>query len=242
MTRHLKKYLCLLAITILAGCDKYLEETPDNRVELDTPEKAAQLLTNAYTNAGYLFTEWMSDNVTYTRGTFKRPEYNQAYAWEDFTSIDQDTPANFWTSTYNSIAHANEVLAVIDGLEGEKSLKDAVKGEAYLTRAYGHFMLVNLFAKHYDPETAAQDPGVPYVLEPETEFIKQYSRGTVEDVYDNIEDDLEEGLDLVDASLLYRIREISFYTKCRLGICFALLFIQGGLGQLYQIQLSNAWR
>ena len=50
------------------------------------------------------------------------------------------------------------------------------------------------------PQTAAQDPGIPYVLEPETEFIKQYSRGTVEDVYDNIEDDIEEGLDLVDGS------------------------------------------
>ena len=142
----------------------------------------------------------MSDNVTFTRGTFKRPEYNQAYQWQDFTAIEQDTPANFWTSTYNGIAHANEVLAIIDGLEGEKSLKDAVKGEAYLTRAYGHFMLVNLFSKHYDPQTAAQDPGIPYVLEPETEFIKEYSRGTVEDVYDNIEDDIEEGLDLVDGS------------------------------------------
>ena len=227
MTRHLKKYVCLLAITILAGCDKYLEETPDNRVELDTPQKAAQLLTNAYTNAGYLFTEWMSDNVTYTRGTFKRPEYNQAYTWDDFTSIDQDTPANFWTSTYNSIAHSNEVLAVIDGLEGEKSLKDAVKGEAYLTRAYGHFMLVNLFAKHYDPETAAQDLGVPYVLEPETEFIKQYSRGTVKDVYDNIEDDLEEGLDLVDGSFYNNSGKYHFTPNAALAFASRYYLFKG---------------
>ena len=119
---------------------------------------------------------------------------------------------------------------IIDGLEGEKSLKDAVKGEAYLTRAYGHFMLVNLFAKHYDPETAAQDPGVPYVLEPETEFIKEYSRGTVEDVYDNIEDDLEEGLDLVDASLLFRLRKISFYTKCRPGTLLPVIIYSEGIG------------
>ena len=200
MRRHLKKFLSLLAIIGLAGRDKYLEETPDNRVELDTPQKAAQLLTNAYPDAGYLFTEWMSDNVTFTRGTFKRPEYNQAYQWQDVTaSIEQDTPANYWTQAYNSIAHTNEVLAVIDGLAGEKSLKDAVKGEAYLARAYAHFMIANLFTKQYDPQTASQDPGIPYVLEPETEFIKQYSRGTIEDVYDNIEDDIEEGLDLVDA-------------------------------------------
>ncbi|WP_276372389.1 RagB/SusD family nutrient uptake outer membrane protein [Chryseolinea sp. H1M3-3] len=200
MKRYSKIYFCLITLVIVSGCDKYLEETPDNRVELNTPQKAAQLLTNAYSGAGYLFTEWMSDNVSFTQGTFKQPEHNQLYEWKEPTSIEQDTPTNFWTSTYDAIAHANEVLAVIDNLTGEKSLKDAVKGEAYLTRAYGHFMLVNLFAKHYNPETASQDLGIPYVLEPETEFIKKYTRSTVEEVYDYIEDDIEEGLDLVDAS------------------------------------------
>src|SRR5688572_4591199 len=227
MTRHLKKYISLLAIAILAGCDKYLEETPDNRVELNTPEKAAQLLTNAYTNAGYLFTEWMSDNVTFTRGTFKRPEYNQAYQWQDFTAIEQDTPANFWTSTYNAIAHANEVLAVIDELEGEKSLKDAVKGEAYLTRAYGHLMLVNLFSKHYNEQTASQDPGIPYVLEPETQFIKQYSRGTVKDVYDNIEDDIEEGVDLVNAAFYSGSGKYHFTLNAALALASRFYLFKG---------------
>ena len=60
-------------------------------------------------------------------------------------------------------------------------------------------MLVNLFAKDYNPQTAAQDLGIPYVNEPETEFVKQYTRHTVEEVYDFIEDDIEEGLDLVDS-------------------------------------------
>ena len=198
MRQYFKNLICLIVLAIVAGCNDYLGETPDNRVEIDTPAKAAQLLTNAYTSAAYTFTEWMSDNVTYTIGTFKRPEYDQQYEWaEEVTSVDQDTPANFWNYTYNAIAHANEVLAIIDQLEGEKSEKDAVKGEAYLARAYGHFMLVNLFAKHYNPQTASQDLGIPYVLEPETEFIKQYTRNTVEEVYDYIEDDIEEGLDLV---------------------------------------------
>ncbi|HEX6223171.1 MAG TPA: RagB/SusD family nutrient uptake outer membrane protein [Chryseolinea sp.] len=228
MRRPIKKYFCLLVVITLAGCDQYLEETPDNRVELDTPQKAAQLLTNAYNNAGYLFTEWMSDNVTYTRGTFKRPEYNQAYQWQDVTAgIEQDTPANFWTSTYNSIAHANEVLAVIDGLQGEKSLKDAVKGEAYLARAYGHFMIANLFTKPYNPQTADQDAGIPYVLEPETEFIKQYSRGTVDDVYDNIENDLEEGLDLVDASYYSGSGKYHFTPNAALALASRFYLFKG---------------
>ena len=161
MKRYLKKFVCLSTLAIFAGCDKYLEETPDNRVDLNTPEKAAQLLTNAYTSAGYNFTEWMGDNVAFTVGTFKQPEHNQAYSWEESTAIGQDTPSFFWTNTYDAIAHANEVLAVIDNLPGDRSLKDAVKGEALLTRAYGHFMLVNLFAKDYNPQTAGQDLGNP---------------------------------------------------------------------------------
>lgn len=199
--QKMRKYFittCLTTLLILGGCDKYLEETPDNRVELNTPQKAAQLLTNAYSSAGYNFTEWMSDNVAFTTGTFKQPEHNQAYEWKESTAISQDTPSYFWTTTYDAIAHSNEVLAVIDNLPGDRALKDAVKGEALLTRAYGHFMLVNLFAKDYNPETAAQDLGIPFVNEPETEFVKQYKRHTIEEVYDFIEDDLEEGLDLVD--------------------------------------------
>jgi starch-binding outer membrane protein, SusD/RagB family len=194
-----KKYMVLVAVGLsLLGCDNYLEENPDNRVELNNTEKAAQLLTNAYSNAAYTFTEWMSDNVAFTTGTTRLPEHNQAYKWEDIIGVNQDTPTNFWTSTYDAIAHANEVLAVINNLPGDQAHKDAVKGEALLTRAYGHFMLVNLFAKHYEANTASKDPGVPYVEEPEKVFIKQYSRNTVKEVYDKIQRDLLEGLEHID--------------------------------------------
>jgi len=192
--------ILITGIAFLTGCDNYLEENPDNRVELNTPEKAAQLLTNAYSGAAYTFTEWMGDNVTFTTGTTKLTEHVQLYEWEEVTSINQDTPSNFWTSTYDAIAHANEVLAVIDNLPGDEARKKAVKGEALLTRAYGHFMLVNLFAKHFNEETADDDLGIPYVEEPETEFIKKYTRASVEDVYDKVEDDLLAGLELVDES------------------------------------------
>ncbi len=192
--------ILITGIAFLTGCDNYLEENPDNRVELNTPEKAAQLLTNAYSGAAYTFTEWMGDNVTFTTGTTKLTEHVQLYEWEEVTSINQDTPSNFWTSTYDAIAHANEVLDVIDNLPGDEARKKAVKGEALLTRAYGHFMLVNLFAKHFNEETADDDLGIPYVEEPETEFIKKYTRASVEDVYDKVEDDLLAGLELVDES------------------------------------------
>lgn len=212
---------------LLSGCDNYLEENPDNRVELNNLDKAAQLLTNAYSSGSYTFTEWMSDNVSYTFGTTKLPEHDQAYTWKDFTGIDQDTPANFWNTTYDAIAHANEVLAVIDKLPGDADRKNAIKGEALLTRAYGHFMLVNLFAKHYNVETADDDLGIPYVTEPETTFIKKYTRNTVEEVYDNIEDDLLKGLELVQDSYYSNSGKYHFTKNAALAFASRFYLFKG---------------
>lgn len=193
-----KSLYILILMLILTACDNFLSENPDNRVDLDTTDKAAQLLTSAYSSAAYTFTDWMSDNVSFTLGTQKLPEMVQLYNWQEPISPNQDTPSFIWSGSYEAIAPANEVLAIIDQLEGTAERKSAVRGEALLTRAYNHFMLVNLFAQHYNRQTAATDPGVPYIEEPETVFLKQYERNTVADVYNKIERDLREGLRLVD--------------------------------------------
>lgn len=223
----LKCTLLISGMLVLSGCDDYLSENPDNRVELNTTEKAAQLLTNAYANGSYTFTEWMSDNVEFTFGTTKLQEHIQAFEWDDFIGIFQDTPTNFWTSSYEAIAHANEVLAVIDKLPGERARRNAVKGEAYLARAYAHFMLVNIFAKHYDEETADNDLGIPYVEEPETEFIKRYERISVADVYDKIEDDLLDGLDLVDGSYYANSGKYHFTKNAALALASRFYLFKG---------------
>ena len=49
------RHIACLLLLFLVACDNYLEESPDNRVELNTLDKAAQLLTNAYSEAGYNF-------------------------------------------------------------------------------------------------------------------------------------------------------------------------------------------
>jgi hypothetical protein len=227
MKKSIKYATLILGMMVLGGCDAYLEENPDNRVELNTPEKAAQLLTSAYSSAGYNFTEWMSDNVTYTTGVTRLTEHNQAYQWEDIIGINQDTPTNFWNSTYDAIAHANEVLAVIDQLEGEKAFKDAVKGEAYLTRAYGHFMLVNLFAQHYDEDNSRDDLGIPYVEEPEREFIKTYIRQSVREVYNKIEDDILDGLKYVDDSYYANSGKYHFNKNAALAFASRFFLFKG---------------
>jgi len=58
------RHILLFSLPLLAGCSKYLEKSPDNRTELNSPEKVSQLLGTAYPQGNYMgFAEAMSDNV-----------------------------------------------------------------------------------------------------------------------------------------------------------------------------------
>ena len=232
ITNH-KFLLVIVLLWGLTSCDNFLDEVPDNRVALDDLDKAAQLLTSAYSVSGYTFTEWMTDNVAFTLGTDIRPEHQQAYLWQDYNGSlgELDNSDFYWFQTYNAIAHANEVLAVIDDLpavsDEELAFKDAIRGEALLTRAYGHFMLVNLFGKHYDRVRSSADLGVPYIEEPETSFIAEYSRNSVKEVYDLVERDLLEGLDLVDDSFYANSGKYHFNENAALAFASRFYLYKG---------------
>ncbi len=204
---HFKKASIVLIILIVSitSCDSFLDEIPDNRVELNTLDKAAQLLTNGYSAASPAFTDWMTDDVQFTLGTSIRPSHLEIYTWSEVDNggpNEFDTPDFFWFQTYEAIAHANEVLAILDELtvenEEDELRRDALEGEAKLIRAYGHFMLVNMFGEHFDRNNSGRDLGVPYVKDPETTFIQQYERESVRRVYAEIEDDLLDGLELIN--------------------------------------------
>jgi hypothetical protein len=197
----MKKYVNILVIAGVAmtGCEDFLSKVPDNRAILDSKEKIAELLVTAYPEGNYMpFCEAMSDNVEDNPSTSQDVRNSDPYFWRDVTTTAQDSPENYWNSCYSAIAASNHALEAIEKVGGDPSLFNAERGEALVTRAYAHFMLVSLFSKMYDPQTASIDPGIPYVTVPETESLKTYGRQTVKYVYEMIEKDLTEGLPLID--------------------------------------------
>ncbi|MDF3077288.1 MAG: RagB/SusD family nutrient uptake outer membrane protein [Sphingobacteriaceae bacterium] len=191
-------YLILPALVLSSGCKKYLEHLPDQRTQLNTPEKVSELLVTAYP-AGHYFTfaEAMSDNPVDVSPTGVLDNRNAApYFWQDVLDINQDSPTYYWNECYSAIAAANQALDACNKASNPAQYS-AQKGEALVARAYAHFMLVTLFSKAYDPATASTDLGIPYVLEPENVVIKKYERKTVAYVYEQIEKDLKEGLPLI---------------------------------------------
>ena len=204
--QHILNYAAAVLVSLVGtACNDFLDEVPDNRTVIDTPEAVSELLVSAYPDANCVFfTESMSDNVTDRGNTldpYVYPDWDranrQAFYWEDIDMTYQDSPNYYWMACYQAIAAANHALEAIAELEAQGVDCSAQRGEALLCRAYCHFMLVNVFAQHYNPAYAASDLGVPYVTEPEKEVFGHYERISVEDTYDKIRTDLEEGLPLV---------------------------------------------
>lgn len=191
-------FLLLGAMLGFSGCKKFLEQPPDNRAELNTPEQVSQLLGTAYPQANYMaFFESISDNVADKGVGLAERTNTDPYHFQDVKDDQQDSPEFYWKACYAAIAAANQALEVCN-TGTPRSAYYSQKGEALLARAYAHFMLVNVFSKVYDPATAASDPGIPYVTVPEKVIEKQYERKTVAYVYDMIEKDITEGLPLID--------------------------------------------
>ena len=204
--KSIKKYigLSMLAASLaLVSCNDYLDKNPDSRMELSSPEDCSKLLTTAYpeTNANYLL-EMYSDNTDYNDKT-GWTEYNkfqgQAYRWEDITeTTDYESPEYLWTTHYAAVATANKVLDYIDLLPAsEQKNYTAQKGEALLCRAFAMFQLSNVFCMAYDKTTAEQYMGLPYPKHVDETIDATYERGTLAELYKNIEEDILAGQNLV---------------------------------------------
>lgn len=225
MKKNILYKIALFSVALLTTVSCVdLDQQPDERVNIeDSEENVVDLLTTAYSVANYgWICEISSDNfmdnnaphypananadqtlVHYNLNAYDRgdDELFRFDACESNTSTD--SPTYVWTAMYNAIATANHALEAInkiveknDGVMSE-TMK-AAYGEAMLTRAYHHFILVNIFSQAYKNEEASkQDIGVPYVTEPETKVLVDYDRSNVADVYDKIEADLIEGLKYV---------------------------------------------
>lgn len=198
----------LASVVTLTGCNKFLDQAPDDRTQLNDIETIKELITSGYPDRSYTqMFEMRSDNATDKgmRAWDDTREDREVYAYQEvISSIYQDTPSGYWSSLYNCIAVVNQALKSIDELTdlSPKERKETLeaRGEALMIRAYSAYMLAQTFAIPYDPATAKTALGIPYPTEPEDVILKEYKRGNLQETYDNIVKDFEEGIKLVSSN------------------------------------------
>ena len=200
----MKKYIgfSIIALSLgLVSCNDYLDKLPDDRAEVNTEKKIAQFLVSAYPgrSADYCM-ELASDNVQDNGSQFTAQDYQTyMYRWEPVLTTSWESTQWIWNSHYRAIATANEALAAIDN-QGNPASLNGYRAEALLCRAFAMFRMSNVFCMAYDPTKADQYLGLPYPTEP---GVSVEDRGTLKQLYEKIDADIEAALPLLnDAHLV----------------------------------------
>ena len=241
MNRYISKInlLSLFFALALTSCDA-LDEAPDNRTEITSPEKVELLLTSAYpVESPAVMCELASDNyvddnivVPATRNDAYEIFHDEAYKWEPINNYSigtSDTPYQVWEAYYGGISVCNHAIQAMRTMSSDPANDSELShswGEAHVLRAYLHFVLVNLFAEAYKDEArSALDRGIPYVVEPESTVHVDYSTSNflhdVKTTYDLIEKDLLEGINLIKDS---RFKVPAYHFNTRAANAFAARF------------------
>lgn len=98
---------------------------------------------------------------------------------------------------YRIIGNTNTAIANIDNAAGLQADRDRLKGEVHFLRAYAYFLLVQMYGKRYEAGVNNSQLAVPLVLTPTTEG---QPRATVEEVYAQINADLDVAINLLPST------------------------------------------
>ena len=123
--------------------------------------------------------------------------YNSHYQWINHRTENFSLPNFSYRFFYRLIANANLIIHGIDGTVGPQEDKNEIKGQALAYRAFSYYMLVQLFGKRYEQGVSNTQLGVPLVLEATQAGL---ARATVEEVYAQINNDLDEAIILLETA------------------------------------------
>jgi hypothetical protein len=115
--------------------------------------------------------------------------------WVNHRNVNASDLRFVYRFYYRIISNANILINGVDGAVGPDADKKIIKGQALAYRGWAHFQLVQLWGKRYDAATKPNTQlGVPLLL---TNTLEGQPRATVEDVYTQINKDLDAAITLL---------------------------------------------
>lgn len=211
-------YISILSLSLgIVSCKKdFLETSPTDRVSaptmFETTDGAQVAMDGIYR---MLYTSgWATGNTHQNFGIMSTKLYTSLMG-EDLLQDAQGSgwfyfdyrydvrsrftattwrPYSTWNFYYTLISNANYILAEEETLQGDKTVVDNIMAQAYAMRAYAYFQLIQSFQQTYVGHQSS--PGVPLYTEPTTAVSEGKGRGTVEEVYTQINADLDKSISL----------------------------------------------
>lgn len=205
-SNYIKQIFFAISLLILTSCsDDFLEKKPTEFIDYEASTKTtANLMTllNGIHRSLYVRYETnqnenglgsmmqqvdiAADDVVFpvTNGWFL-----QVYNWNGQANENSQDIRFPYRTYYRIIRNANTIINAADAAIGSDADKKIVKGQALLYRAFAHYQLVQLFGKRYVNGVVNSQLGVPVIL---TVGNDNFPRSTVEEVYTQVNKDLDE--------------------------------------------------
>lgn len=201
---------CLALAVIATSCSDYLK---DDSGDLLIPEKVEEYQSVLF-GEGYpddfdedvAFIDLMTDDVAVLQGSpyggdgydnINIPVGRGAYCWAyDVEYYAYDCGAAY-ENRYSNILACNTIIEKEHDMVGTESDINYCVAQAYMLRAYNYFCLVNWYGLPYNKQTAASDMGAAITLASQVSR-EQFTRSTVQQVYDQINSDLDRAIELFD--------------------------------------------
>lgn len=201
----------------LAACNDFLDIQPIGKVMPQTGDEYRKLLTEAYSRvlADRGLTTFRTDELVLDDATASDDDlefYLDIWRWQD-NNPDQNTSSFGWLNHYYVSYIANSVIENRQNIiEVTDSARNQLAGEAYMLRAYIHYILVNLYADPYTHCDPATTKGIPLKLSSDVTAV--LSRNTVGEVYASILSDIDMAESLLNVETwpegeTYRFNKVS---------------------------------
>lgn len=189
--------ILLSSLLLLSACDSYLDIKPVGSVIPTTAQEYRALMARAYqlvpTERGAVC--FRSDEMQVSTDGYDQRLYGDWERWND-AAPSPNTNQLDWGGYYSTIFIANHVIENGHNItEGTPDVVNQLVGEAYLLRAYMHFILVNLHGQPYTREGALSTKAIPLKLNNDLEVF--LTRNTVEEVYTSILSDISHARELM---------------------------------------------
>jgi tetratricopeptide (TPR) repeat protein len=173
----MKIYIYIIASFLLCftSCKKDFLEIPPKTALTDgvyftSQGDFQQAINGAYSplrglyNGAWVMGELRSDNTTYKFNPNDRGSISPEFI-KDFTDdANNGSLSGKYSGNYTIIARANQVLALIDGVNFDATVKNNLKGQAYFLRAFAYFDLAQYFGSvplHLTPVKTLAETALP---------------------------------------------------------------------------------
>lgn len=195
MNNRIKYFAATLVIIAMTGCEKFLEEKPDQKLATITTIRDMQAVLDDYATLNYTdpaMGEVCGDNYYMTDVVFNaRDEYDRnLYVWASANIFKPQY--NAWTNIYAQVNVANNILQAVADNSTIINDNDALAGisaQAYFFRGRAFFNALGVWSMPYNKATAETLPGIPLRLN--ADFNEPSTRQSIADGYDQVLADLK---------------------------------------------------